>query len=167
MLIDNPEEWIGIAIGDYFLRKILGNGRIGYVFLGVHKNIPELKRAYKIIGEGQLKDGWQHEIQKVGQLRSCPEVAGVQDVGSSTDTHHRPFSYIGYDYIDGINLRAHLEKQRNDVTVAFVIGVLTSLLKVHYACQTIGFQHGDLHEGNILVTEPDLLDPSSVPTFSH
>ena len=52
MLINNPEEWINTYIGDYELQEILGNGRIGYVFLGVHKQVPELKRAYKIIAEG-------------------------------------------------------------------------------------------------------------------
>ena len=62
MLIDNPQQWINKSIGDYELRSVLGNGRIGYVFLGVHKQVPELKRAYKIIAEGGLKNGWQHEI---------------------------------------------------------------------------------------------------------
>lgn len=159
MLIANPKEWLGTSINDYELRAVLGNGRIGYVFLGVHKQVPELKRAYKIIAEGQLKPGWQQEIVKVGQLSSCPEVARVQDFGSALDIHHRPYSFIGYDYIDGTNLRAHLEEVSNDVSLTFVISVLTALLKVHFACQTIGFQHGDLHEGNILVTKPDSLDP--------
>jgi len=159
MLIDNPSEWLRRSISDYELRSVLGHGRIGYVFLGVHKKVPQLKRAYKIIAEGQLKDGWQHEIVKVGQLSSCPEVARVQDFGTDMDIHHRPFSYIGYDYVDGTNLRDHLQSVANDVTLSFVISVITALLRVHFACQTIGFQHGDLHEGNILVTKPDTLDP--------
>ena len=159
MLINNPEEWINTYIGDYELQEILGNGRIGYVFLGVHKQVPELKRAYKIIAEGGLKDGWQQEIVKVCQLRSCPEVAGVQDFGSDFDKYHRPYSYIAYDFVDGTNLKTHLKTLDNDVSLTFVVSVLTALLKVHYACQTIGFQHGDLHEGNILVSKPDALDP--------
>ncbi len=159
MLIDNPSEWLGTSIRDYELRSILGSGRIGYVFLGVHKQVPQLKRAYKIIAEGQLKDGWQHEIIKVGQLSSCPEVARVLEFDSAMDAHHRPYSYIAYDYVDGTNLREYLSSVSNDVSLTFVVSVLTSLLRIHYACQTIGFQHGDLHEGNILVTKPDALDP--------
>ena len=161
MLIKKPEEWIGHSIKDFELREILGHGRVGYVFLGVHKRAPQVKRAYKIIGEGQLKDGWEHEISKVGQLSSCPEVAKVQDFGADLDIHQRPYSYIGYDYVDGTNLRTHLESESSNVSLTFAVSVITALLRVQYACQTIGFQHGDLHEGNILVTKPDALDPDN------
>lgn len=158
-LINNPESWLGVTIDDHQLQSILGHGKIGVVFLGVHRGVPTLKRAYKIIAEGQLKPGWEREIAKVSQLGGVAEVARVIDFGAHMDANNRPCSYIAYDYIDGKNLRDFARDEPNEVTVGFAIVLLKALLRVQFACERVGFQHGDIHEGNILVSQPDNLDP--------
>lgn len=158
-LITNPESWLGAKIDEHELKSILGHGKIGVVFLGVHRAIPTLKRAYKIIAEGQLRPGWEREIAKVSQLSGIPEVARVITFGAILDTANRPCSYIAYDYVDGKNLREFAREEPGEITVGFAIVLLQALLRVHFACERVGFQHGDIHEGNILVSQPDELDP--------
>lgn len=158
-LISEPEAWIGRTMGDYELRSVLGQGKIGVVFLGVHKTVPSLKRAYKIIAEGQLKPGWEREIDKVSHLHGMAEVAPVLEFGAAMDSDNRPCTYIVYDYVNGKNLREFALAEPNSITISFAIALLQALLRVQYACEQVGFQHGDLHEGNILVSEPDLRDP--------
>lgn len=158
-LIANPEQWIGRAIGEYTLQSRVGNGRIGVVFLGTHRSIPSLRRAYKVIAEGQLRAGWEREISKVSHLHGVGEVAPVLEFGAIMDLANRPCTFIAYDFIDGKNLREFAQKEPDSVTVGFVIALLQALLRVQYACSQVGFEHGDLHEGNIIVSEPDKRDP--------
>ena len=96
MLIDSPESWIGEEIDGYSLKKILGHGKIGYVFLAEHKSMPKFFRACKIIKEGELKDGWEREIEKVAQLRGIPEVVDIISWGGSHSSSNRPFTFIFY-----------------------------------------------------------------------
>jgi predicted Ser/Thr protein kinase len=158
-LISDHDLWIETKIGDYKLRSKLGQGKIGVVFLGEHISIPSLRRAYKIIAEGQLKTGWEREIAKVSQLNGVTEVAPVLDFGAVMDGRQRPCSFIAYDYVDGKNLREFIDEEPEKVTVSFVIALLQALLRVHFACSQVGFEHGDLHEGNVLISEPDKRDP--------
>jgi predicted Ser/Thr protein kinase len=158
-LISEPEKWIGKMIGDYRLRSRLGQGKIGVVFLGEHRNIPSLRRAYKIIAEGQLKPGWDREIAKVSQLNGVTEVAPVLEFGPVMDFNNRNCTFIAYDYVDGKNLREFARSEQSKVTVSFVVVLLNALLRVQFACSQVGFEHGDLHEGNVLISEPDKRDP--------
>jgi hypothetical protein len=158
-LISDPETWIGKMVGDYQLRSILGQGKIGVVFLGEHRSIPSLRRAYKIIAEGQLKAGWEREIAKVSQLAGVSEVAPVLEFSAVMDSRNRPCSYIAYDYVEGKNLRDFVSLEPLKITVSFVVVLLQALLRVQFACSQVGFEHGDLHEGNVLISEPDKRDP--------
>lgn len=154
MLIDMPDSWIGEEIDDYLLTKILGHGKIGYVFLAQHKTIPQSLRACKIVKEGQLKAGWEREIEKVAQLRGVPEIVDIISWGSEISKHNRPFSYIFYTYVDSTNLRDYLES--NPTPLFMVIQTLgDTLLRAKHACDAVGIKHGDIHEGNILISNPD------------
>lgn len=160
MLIDLPDSWIGEEIEDYRLTKILGHGKIGYVFLAQHKNIPKALRACKIVREGQLKPGWEREIEKVAQLRGIPEVVDILDWGSNISNANRPFSYIFYTYVDGTNLRDYLESNPSPrLMVVQTLG--NTLLRIKHACDALDIKHGDLHEGNILISNVDPRFPES------
>lgn len=160
MLIDAPDAWIGESIGDYQLTRILGHGKIGVVFLAEHKSIPTMRRACKIIREGQLKDGWEREIEKVALLSGVPEIVDIISWGPDTSKLNRPFYYIFYAYVESTNLKTYLEKNTNPpITVLQAIG--ETLLRAKHACDAVGIQHGDIHEGNILITERDSRFPDS------
>lgn len=160
MLIDSPESWIGEEVDGYRLTKILGHGKIGYVFLAEHKTIPKMLRACKIIKDGQLKNGWEREIEKVAQLRGIPEIVDIIDWKSAKNKANQPFNYIFYTYVDSTNLRDYLKANPNPpFTEIQVLG--EALLRAKHACDDVDVAHGDLHEGNILISKPDTRFPEN------
>lgn len=160
MLIDSPESWIGEEVDDYRLTKILGHGKIGYVFLAEHKTIRKSLRACKIIRDGQLKNGWEREIEKVAQLRGIPEIVDILDWGRGQSKVKEPYSYIFYTYVDSTNLRDYLKSNSNPPFATIqVLG--EALLRAKHACDDVDVAHGDLHEGNILISKPDTRFPEN------
>lgn len=154
MLIDQPDSWIGEIVDGYRLIKILGHGKIGYVFLAQHQHISNMLRACKIIREGQLKNGWQREIEKVALLRGIPQIVEIWSWGSDISKLGRPYTYINYSYVESKNLRDYLA-DNSELSIATVMAIGEALLRAKHACDAVGIQHGDIHEGNILVTAPD------------
>lgn len=160
MLIDSPELWIGEEVDGYRLTKILGHGKIGVVFLAEHKTIPKMLRACKIIKDGQLRNGWEREIEKVAQLRGIPEIVDIIDWKSAKNKANQPFNYIFYTYVDSTNLRDYLKANPNPpFTEIQVLG--EALLRAKHACDDVNVVHGDLHEGNILISKPDTRFPEN------
>jgi len=154
MLIESPESWIGEEIDGYRLTRILGHGKIGYVFLAQHTSIQTSFRACKIIREGELKNGWEREIEKVSQLRGVPEIVDIISWGNSAESALRRFHYIFYNFVDGVNLREYLRENANpEFYVIILLG--EALLRAKHACDAMQIRHGDLHEGNILISKAD------------
>lgn len=154
MLIDAPESWIGEIVDGYRLTKILGHGKIGYVFLAQHTSISNMLRACKIIREGQLKAGWEREIEKVALLRGIPQIVEILSWGGGVNKASRPYTYINYAYVESKNLRDYLAES-GPPSIPIIIAIGEALLRAKHACDAVGIQHGDIHEGNILVTAPD------------
>jgi len=154
VLIESPESWIGEVIENFRLTKILGHGQIGYVFLAINIDIPQALRACKIIKGGELKGGWEREIEKVKLLAGVSEIVDIISWGNKRNRANEPFTYINYQYVDSINLREYLKS--NPHPPLMVIQALgETLLRAKHACDAIGVKHGDLHEGNILICKPD------------
>ena len=154
MLIENPKQWVGKVIEGYELKSILGNGKIGYVFLAEHKLLAEAKRACKIIRSDQLKPGWELEIQKVKALSSVPQIVDIQSWNQILDEKGNSFTYINYQYIDGENLNEYLNREKN-LSITFLQALGEALIYTKHACDAMDLKHGDLHEGNILISKPD------------
>lgn len=49
--------------------------------------------------------------------------------------------------------------------MAFIENIVKTVLQVLHACRAVKIQHGDLHEGNILISEPDKRLPGSPRTI--
>lgn len=154
MLISNPEEWIGLDVDDYKLHSVLGHGRIGYVFLATHRQVKGKRVACKIILEGGLKPGWEREIEKVAQLEGISEVAPVVSWGTGLSVDHRPFSFILYQYVEGSNLKNYIQ-EKGKLILSEVEAIASALLRALHAFSAVGIEHGDLHAGNVLISDPD------------
>jgi len=142
-------------MSDYFLTDKIGNGKIGVVYKAVNSVMSDTL-ACKVIASDKLKDGWERELEKVLKLRGVPNVVPFHQYGSGLDKRKKTFVWIMWDYIPSMNLRDYLEELPWPLDMAFIESITKTTLQVLHACQSVGIQHGDLHEGNILISDPDL-----------
>lgn len=155
------DPYIGIRIGDYTLTEKIGEGKIGKVYKA-ERNNPYDVLACKVIPEENLKGGWEIEPEKVMKLRKVDNVVQYHAHDTKLDKNSRPFVWILWDYIDGNNLRKYLESSPSWLLdLAFIESIVIIVLNVFYACRVAGISHGDLHEGNILISNPDSLVPGN------
>lgn len=150
------------SIGDYVLDDEIGRGKIGVVYLAHHKDIPDLVKACKIIPTGNLTAHWERELIKVGKLSGIPQVVQHHAHGPAI-LESKPYIWILWEYVPGMNLRQYCKEYPQLVTLPFVENVLDQLLSVFHAMKETKVSHDDLHEGNILVNFSDPRLPDQVP----
>ncbi len=164
-VIKDKEPYLGFQpIGNYYLKKKVDEGKIGSVYKAVRTDPYDIL-ACKVIPEEKLKKGWERELDKVVRLRGVPNVVEYHLHGSGIDNNKRPFIWILWNFIDGINLKQFLNKPAWPLDIAFIEGIANSILKVLFACSKVDIQHGDLHEGNILISKPDPRLPGNPRTI--
>lgn len=148
----DPYEQLTVA--GYVLTRKVGAGKIGVVYRAERED-PAHVLACKVIEAGKLKQGWERELQKVVRLRTVPNVVQYHSHDTSLDKEQQPFVWVLCDYVDGRNLREYLAAPPVPIDLAFVLSIATTLLQVLHACKAVDIEHGDLHEGNILISNPD------------
>ena len=153
---------IGLHVAKYRLAEYVGSGKIGSVYRAVSLNVTNAEVACKLIPAGKLKDGWERELEKLALLDSVPCVARYRDSGACIGSDNRPYVYILYDFINGVNLRVFLSdaEATGGLSISTIEWLLESLLTVLFACEKAGIVHGDIHAGNILVARPNPLLPT-------
>ena len=57
------------------------------------------------------------------------------------------------DFVSGVNLRDFIAKNRHEITVAFVVQFLETILELFNEMATLKMMHGDFHAGNVLVED--------------
>jgi len=154
-------EISGLDLGDYVVDKFINHGKVGYVFRGHRKHPSSQLVAIKLIFDPP--EGWDVELNKAHLL------ADIQGVVRFNHAQYADIEFNGkvkralvtvWQYIHpGINLRGHLKNQRH-VTVSFLCGLVKTILNVLHSCESIEEikRHGDLHAGNILISEQTYLD---------
>ena len=149
------DQYIGLqTMPNYFITEKIGNGKIGTVYKAVNSNLQDTL-ACKIIATSKLKTGWQTELEKVLLLRTVPNIVQYHQHSTGLDRNQKPFVWIMWDYIPSINLRDYIKNPPWPLDMAFIESITKTTLEVLHACHSVGIQHGDLHEGNILISEPD------------
>lgn len=159
-----PHSIVGQRINGYLIDRYLGHGKIGVVFHAVKEDIGR-ESACKIIPEQTLKAGWDEELKKLVKLEGIEQVVQYQEYCSPIlpgPEKKSPFVCIFYQFIEGTDLRKYAKDHPNAITLHFVENLAVQILQVFQALKATGIIHGDLHEGNIMVTDPDerLVDPS-------
>ena len=149
---------------NYQLKEYVGFGKIGIVYKAIRKN-PVHYLACKIIPDGKLKKGWETEIEKVTLLDGVPNVVKYHSHKPDYDKKNNPITFVLYDFISGINLRQYIKEQPWPLTMEFASNIIETILKVLYACNDVEIEHGDLHEGNILIEDPDTRLPGAPRTI--
>lgn len=149
------DPYLGLQpIPNYYLTEFKGEGKIGRVYRADRAD-PEDVLACKIIPEGRLKKGWERELQKVSKLRGVPHVVQYHSHDAGLDNKKRVYTWVMFQFIKGNNLKEYLSNPPTPLDLAFIEALLQAILEVLHACSAVQIYHGDLHEGNILVDDPD------------
>jgi serine/threonine protein kinase len=156
---NSQDQYIGLqTMQNYFITEKIDKGKIGVVYKAVNQNLHDTL-ACKIIPTEKLKKGWERELEKVLLLRRVPNVVQYHQHGTGLDNTQKPFVWIMWDYIPSINLKNYIKTPLWPLDMAFIENIARTTLAVLHACHSVGIQHGDLHEGNILISEPDMRLP--------
>ena len=149
------DPYLGLEISGYHLAIRVGRGKIGAVYKAERTQGPSDVLACKVIGEGKLRAGWERELDKVVRLRNVPGVVQYHSHGRAVGHDQRPFTWVMWNFVDGISLADYLRDKPWPIEMAFAELIFETILRVLLACCSVEISHGDIHPGNILISEPD------------
>jgi|UPI000647E16C hypothetical protein len=142
----------GTTIGDHFLvRRKLGGGGMGEVYLVDNLNVPGKKHAIKLLrrelsGDPRFVELLREEAAKQSRLESDDNVVGVVDFFEWNGRH-----CLLQNYVDGLTLAQMLEQHPKglalDTVLTLMQGVLSGLDHAH----ALGILHCDVKPANVIV----------------
>lgn len=144
-------ELLGTTVGPYQIRRVLGHGGMGIVYLA-ERQVGRVcqKVALKVVraeGQNQVELGRRFEQEReILASFDHPDIARLLDVGTTPEG--RP--YLVMEYVEGEPINAYCD--RRTLSVADRVRLFqTVCAAVEYAHQR-GVIHRDLKPGNILVS---------------
>ena len=144
-------------LGKYEIRRVLGRGGWGTVYLAFDPDI-EREVAVKTIRKDQIDAGlaaefmarFRNEARAAGRLHH-PNIVGVHEYGE--DAQH---TYIVMEYVDGSGLRDHVFSTPG-FTFGQLVGLMTQLLDALEFAHQRGIVHRDIKPSNLLVSKAGVL----------
>ncbi len=154
----NPAGLVGKQLGKYTLRRLVGQGGMGAVYLamqhGVDRNV-----AVKVVPPHALmfdaRSRFEREIQALGRI-DHPGVARVYDSGLHLETSPpglAPIPYFAMEWVEGQPLTKHVSTYNLSLNarVQLMIGVADAVQAAHQRAVV----HCDLKPANVLVLPPN------------
>lgn len=143
-------------LGKYTIRRILGEGGMGIVYMGVD---PDLNRpvAIKTIRRGllqgraglELRERFRREAQAEGRMLH-PNIVAIYDFGE--DVEGTP--YFVMEYVEGRSLKEFLSRGMH-FNLQMTLHITSQLLSALDYSHSHGVVHRDVKPANILLTEED------------
>ncbi len=140
---------IGQTVGRCILRRKLGQGGMGAVYLGTH-DVLEVERAVKILPREIARDArnaerFLQEARLTARLEH-PNVLQVYDVGQQGDD----FFYIVMQYADAGSL-ARVLRRRGRLKVGYALRLLEQIAQGLLAAHDQGIVHRDVKPDNVML----------------
>lgn len=143
---------------DLKLVQYIGSGNNAQVFRA-HSDSLNRDFACKVIPKANLiqygdgREAWRQEIEKANALRAN-SVVKVTDLREWKDPDLKLEAMVFIsDFVVGQSLRKFIQFQSTQIDVAFVQEFLVTMLELLNEMTSLNIEHGDLHEGNILVED--------------
>lgn len=147
-----PEDLIGKKVGAYLIEKRLGEGGMGYVFLGTQEEPIRRKVAIKLIKSGitcQLSPRRFLAERQAMAMMNHHNIAKIFDAGMTQEG----LPYFAMEYIDGQSITQYC--QTHLLPIKERIGLFMQVCDAIQHANQNGILHRDLKPSNILVTETD------------
>jgi serine/threonine protein kinase len=147
----SPRLAPGSTIGPYELLELIGGGGMGRVFRAYDVRLSRIV-ALKVLTPEQASDPqilarFQNEARSAARL-SHPGIVQVFSAGE-----HDGIYYIAFEFVEGMNLRSHVE-QHGPLSVAEALGYVLQVAESLEHANARGVIHRDIKPSNIIVT-PD------------
>ena len=141
----------GCRLGDYELKKILGRGAMGVVFLGFE---PGLRRsvAVKMLAS-ELAATPIARQRFAREARSAAAIRHENVVGIYTVREAAGLSYLGMEFVEGGDLDGRLEKEKQ-LPVADTFRIARQLAAGLSAAHDQHIVHRDIKPANIMLANP-------------
>ena len=143
----SPLNLAGIKLGNYRLRRVLGRGNMGVVYLATDEALLR-PTAVKVLtwspAEHDPEAWFLAEARNVARLNH-PSVVQIYSVA-----RHGPYCYIAMEYIEGVSAEAMVQRDGPFAAerATEVILQLAAALELAHAS---GIVHRDVKPGNILI----------------
>lgn len=147
-----PEDLTGYRLfGDYVLKKKLGEGGMGAVYLGENTAIDQ-RIAIKVLhpesaGSDEIIQRFNREARAISRL-THPNTIRVFIFGKTSD----PLIYLAMEYVDGKSLRDVIFKEKH-LTELRAINIMRQTLHALAEAHDLGVVHRDLKPDNIMLTK--------------
>ena len=162
------EKFLGKTIDrfpNHVIQEHVGSGYNGHLFRAFDQST-ESKLAFKVVPVENLlvnnmlddedkRQTYLDEAKKANLLQhrsaiKCHNIVPYRDPDNSI----KCIVFV-YDYVEGKNLRGYMRQHRAEVNVPFAETFLRTMLELLYELKHRGYQHGDLHAGNVLVAKSE------------
>ena len=148
------DQWRKIEVSGYSPVELIGAGANGVTYKALH----QVTNRYVVIkvwmpGHANYETRFLNEVQKVAKLRNNAIMIVYDGKVLSNG-----FCIAAYEYIQGITLKEWLA---TDPPIHDRLNVCREILQTIHYYQSRGVLHGDLHGGNILISQelqPTLID---------
>ena len=170
--LPSPEFFIGQTIDrfpNHEIQEHIASGNNGHSFRAFNKST-ESNLAFKVVPLSNLpKDEneqyvYLNEAKKANVLQH-PSVIRIVDIVPYREIDECESCVVFVsDYVQGQNLRDYMRQHRSEISVPFVETYLRAMFELLFELRQRGFQHGDLHAGNVLVANSEY-DIYGRPTF--
>ncbi len=153
-IFDAPySEYIGQKIGNIIINSYIGEGTMGMVFKGHHKNLG-IDVAVKIIKDALLKtkaDEYLGRFEREARIAArlnhrC--ITRIIDYGFIEND--KP--YIVIEYIDGFTLSEFIKAYNDDIDEMNVLKLIGMIASGLYEAHRNGIVHRDLKAQNIMIS---------------
>ncbi|QDS97875.1 serine/threonine protein kinase [Adhaeretor mobilis] len=150
--LGEPIDHIGMQVGPYRLRELIGEGGFGLVFVAEQGHPVRRRVALKIVkpglGSKEVIARFEAERQAVAMMNH-PNIAQVFDAGVTTEGG----PYFAMELVRGLPITEFCDQQRLNIheRLELMIDVCSA---VHHAHQK-GIIHRDLKPSNVMVTLHD------------
>ncbi|MBD3179309.1 MAG: protein kinase [Candidatus Latescibacteria bacterium] len=134
-------------IGDYKILKQIGAGGMARVYLGVHKDVPNLKVVLKVLSDPRQAERFKQEADKLALLDRHPHICKIKHF-----FNHGEELVIVMEYIEGETLKEILD-EKEILTIPEALQIICDIISALEPAHQQGIYHRDIKPGNIMFKE--------------